>query len=114
MAKKKVTKKAAVKAPVKEVETEAESSGGPEVELLLCEIESIFTLGPGSLMSGLSDDQHRRRAHNLEFVEGDEKGHDADNVYRCKSHCQFKAGEKVMLNPTDIPKSQKSAVKVTD
>ena len=75
-------------------------------KLQLVEVLELFTVGPGMLMTGLSDDQYRRRRYRLIPVEG-EMEHSGQNVYRSDQGLQFKVGERLMLNYGAIDKVQR-------
>ena len=93
---------AKAKAEAKAAKAAAEESG---VELQLVEVVELFTVHPGVLMSGLSDDQFRRRKHRLILVDG-EKKHSDQSVYNAEGGIQFKVGERLMLECGPIHKTQ--------
>ena len=120
MVKKKTSKKTSDKSPavasvvktepetVEEVGTEAVEPEAEGTELMGYEMVDIFAIGPGCFVSGLNDEQLRRRAHRLELVEDDD---DVDmRIYKSTDSMQFKVGETVVLNPADIPKASRHAV----
>ncbi len=105
MTAKKAVKKAVKKAP------DPVSDG---IELLLVEITELFTVSPGMLITGLDDDQYRRRKSRLLFVEGDAAKHSEQNVYKSDEGLQFKVGERLMLEYSAIHKTQRAKLTLVD
>ena len=79
----------------------------------LVEVLELYTVSPGVLFTGLSDDQYRRRKNRMIQVKG--KGsHSEQSIYRSDQGLQFKVGERLMLEYSDIDKAQRAKLNLVD
>ena len=104
----------AKKAAKKGSESPTVDKASDVIELQLVEVLELFTVGPGMLMTGLSDDQFRRRKNRLSLVDGDASNHSDKNVYKSDEGLQFKVGERLMLNYGAIDKAQRAKLNLVD
>ena len=80
----------------------------------LVEVVDLFTVAPGALMTGLSDDQYRRRKNRMKLVNGNKAKHSDGNVYKSEEGLQFKVGERLMIEFGDIDKGQRARLETVD
>ena len=100
-------KKASTNKPAAAVVEEATT------ELRLVEVVELFTVSPGVLMSGLGDDQYRRRKARLTLVDG-EGVHSEQSVYNSDESLQFKVGERLMLEYDAIHKTHRGMLNLVN
>ena len=79
----------------------------------LVEVVELYTVSPGVLFTGLSDDQYRRRKNRMTQVKG--KGsHSEQSIYKSTEGLQFKVGERLRIEYGDIDKGQRAKLETVE